>query len=148
MAHLPALSVSVRTQLALAAITWTVPGVLLPVRGLGWVGGKLGAALLPSLALSVALGLGKGLLLERAAKRIRGRIVRRGPGFVLGYFSVRTWLLIAAMPMSGIALRLAGVPLQYLGCLYVAIGVALLVSGRHLWGAAFARQGEERARAA
>jgi hypothetical protein len=146
--HLPALAASVRVQLVLAALTWSVPGVLLPVRGLGWTAGRLGPVLVPALAASVVVGLAKALLLERASRRIRDRILGRGPAFVLGFFSPKTWLLVSAMPLSGLALRFAGVPLPYLGCFYVAIGVALLVSGRHLWTAVFVRDGEETARAA
>jgi hypothetical protein len=132
------MAVPVRAQFVLAALTWTIPAVILPWRGLGWTVPRLGPALVPALLVSVALGVGKGLLLERAARRIRDRIAARGPGFLLGYFSVKTWVLIGLMPMSGVALRLAGVPLGFLGCFYVAIGVGLLVSGRHLWMAAIA----------
>lgn len=125
---------SPRAQYLLAAVFWTVPGVLLPVRGLVWANdGFATPALAVALPIVVALGLAKTLLLDRAVARIADRIARRGPGFILGCFSGRTWLLVAAMPVIGMALRFSGIPLHFVGLFYVAIGVALVVSGRGLW---------------
>jgi hypothetical protein len=126
-----------RTQLLLASLLWTCIGVLLPSLGMVWLiqrYGWLGAVLaLPCLAVGFAKGR---YILDRVSlrtlDRVRGRAER---SFFAGFFSARSWLLVAAMMATGQILRHSALPRAWLGLVYVAVGSALLVSSRTLWRA-------------
>jgi hypothetical protein len=71
------------------------------------------------------------LVLDRAARRIVGRIRERGDGRCLGGFmSWGTRALVAAMMVAGRLLRGAGLSGIIVGPLYLAVGAALLISSR------------------
>jgi hypothetical protein len=127
---------SSRSQLLLAAALWTVVGGLLLWFGSRWT---LRAAGPRTGSLLVAAGVGLGLLkgrffLDRAARRIAARILERGDGWCAGGFlSPKSWLLVAAMSLSGRVLRDGVLPLAVVGPLYTAIGTGLLYSSRIAW---------------
>ncbi len=115
-----------------APLLWSGIGVLLMVRGTGWIGpGR------PRLLLLAAVGLGtlkSFLVLDRTARRNVERIVRLRDGTCLGaVYSWKTWLLVLLMMGSGIAMRTLTEPGKVIGTLYVAIGWALLFSSRFGW---------------
>lgn len=127
----------VRTHLFSAALLWTVVGSGLSVAGIAWC---FGSALPWALFLAgagVAAGLVKGrYVLRTMAERNAARIIDRGDGHCLGGFlSLKTWLLVVLMMISGILLRRSAVPRPVLGVLYSAVGTALLVGCLTLWRA-------------
>jgi hypothetical protein len=128
---------SARTHLLLAALLWTVVGATLLFLGFRW-------ALLADisyawllLVLAVVVGVFKALfVLERTARRTIGRIRERGDGRCIGGFlSVRTWLFVGLMMLAGYLLRHSALPRAIVGLIYAAVGTALLVASRRLWGA-------------
>ncbi len=132
----------VRAQLVLAATVWLVGASILLVRGTGYVYGRswhvwaLGGAL-------VIAALKSRYLLDRVASKAVARIRGRGRAGVLGFFSVRAYLLVAVMMGGGIALRRAvvdpdAVGAGILGAVYLGIGIALVIADRIFWRAAFA----------
>ena len=126
---------SKRTQVLLAALMWTGVGIMLPTLGLVWDISKwhlLGALFaLPFIAVGL---LKAGFVLDKVAAKAITHIKARPDGaFVLGFFSGKSWLLIAGMMVGGQILRASPIPKPYLGFLYVAVGAALLAASRTLW---------------
>ncbi len=131
-AHKPA--TSARYHLLLAALMWTIVGAVLLLCGARWVLAAPTAYSWALLAVAVLAGVCKArFVLGRAARRLIGRIDARGDGRCIGGFlSVRTWALVAAMALAGRMLR-GGAPRVLVGLVYVAVGTALLLAGRHIW---------------
>ena len=131
---------SIRVQLFAAALMWLVGSSILLVRGsayldnLSWYLWILAAALL--------LGLAKAhLMLFQIANGAIRRIKDRGPAHFFGFFSLRSWLLVAVMMGGGIVLREAipqssAIGTSILGVVYLAVGTALLVADYIFWKAA------------
>lgn len=124
-----------RHGLLLAAIFWTAAGSGLFVVGLVWaVGwGTLQTAWLAPLFL--ALGIAKAeWVLRRVTVRICTRVVERGEmQWLPGFMSLKLWLAIGAMILTGTLLRRYVLSLDVAGLIYVAVGLALLLAARHLW---------------
>ncbi len=102
-----------------------------------WRGALVAAALIVGIAKAV-------IVFQRVAQRIVTRIEMRGDGHCLGgFFSWRTWLLVAVMIVSGRLLRASPLPREIVGLILIAIGCALVLGTRHLWQAWFARLGRD-----
>lgn len=135
----------VRVQLVAAAVMWLVGASILLFRGLGYVQGRSWHAWI--LAAGLALGVLKArFLLDGVATKAVARIVRRGHASFVGFFSVRSWLLIALMMGGGITLRRVFVHpgvigAGILGAIYIGVGTALLVADRVFWHALIPRPG-------
>ena len=133
--------IKVRIQLVAAASMWLIGASILLFRGAGYVGGSYWHAW--ALAAGLALGVVKArLLLDRTARKAVIRILQRTNASVFGFFSAKSWLLIAVMMGGGIALRTIFVhPGQIgagiLGAIYIGIGTALLLADRLFWMALF-----------
>jgi hypothetical protein len=68
------------------------------------------------------------------ARRSLDRILRLADGTCLGaVYSVKTWLVVVLMMVTGYALRHSTLPKSLLGFAYVAIGWALFMSSRQAW---------------
>ena len=133
----------VRVHLVAAAVLWTVVGLGLMAAGVAWCA----RSRLPwSLALAAAgltAGLVKGrYVIRRLAEKNAARIIERGDGRCLGGFlSGKTWLLVAVMMASGMALRRSSMPRAVLGVIYSAVGTALLAGSLILWRVQRRREG-------
>jgi len=136
-------SASVRVQLAAASLMWLIGSSILLVRGVGYVSDRHWHAWV--LAIGLALGVLKArVLLDGVATKAVERIRTRGYAGFLGFFSVRSWALIALMMGGGIALRHVVVDpgvigAGIMGALYVGVGTALLVADRIFWRAVVAK---------
>jgi hypothetical protein len=122
-----------RVQLVLAGGLWLVAATILGARGIGWL---LPVAWTPLLlAAGVLVGMVKArFLLDRVARGVTRRIHDRGPdASVVGFLSVRSWLVVVLMMAGGHALRLTAAPRPALGVLYVAIATALALASRTYW---------------
>ena len=136
---------SVRVQLVAASLLWLIGSSILLVRGTGYVSDRHWHAWV--LAVGLALGVLKArVLLDGVATKAVERIRARGHAGFLGFFSVKSWALIALMMGGGITLRhiivnpgLIGAGIM--GALYVGVGTALLVADRIFWRAVFAKGG-------
>jgi hypothetical protein len=133
--HKPA--ASARSQLLLAAITWSVVGTLLAVFGAKWLLASHVRYVYLLLATAALLGFLKArFILGRAAQRTIERIRSRGDGVCIGgFFSPRTWAIVALMAAAGRILRGGLVPRPIVGFVYAAVGAALLIATRRLWRA-------------
>ncbi len=131
----------VRIQLVAAASMWLVGASILLIRGVGYIQGRYWHAWI--LALGLALGVVKArLLLDRVATKAVLRIQGRADKSVFGFFSAKSWVLIAFMMGGGITLRhLVVNPNQIgagiMGAIYVGVGAALLLADRVFWRAIF-----------
>lgn len=120
---------------------WLVGASILLIRGVGYIQGRYWHAWI--LALGLALGVVKArLLLDRVATKAVLRIQGRADKSVIGFFSAKSWILIAVMMGSGITLRhLVVNPDQIgagiMGAIYVGVGTALLLADRVFWRALF-----------
>lgn len=119
----------------LAAVAWTAVGAGLGAAGLAWLSGYGAAPALPALAVSVVAGWAKGryLLAPRAranVERIAASSEQRCFG---GFFSRGAWIFVAVMMATGALLRHSPIPRIWLGCLYAAVGTALLVGSTAAW---------------
>lgn len=128
-------------QLVAAASMWLIGASILFVRGLGYIHDRSWHSW--ALAIGLVLGVVKSrLLLERVASTAVARIRERGRASFLGFFSLKSWGLIAVMMGAGIALRQIFVhPGQVgagiLGAIYIGVGTALVLADRVFWHAAF-----------
>jgi len=124
--------VSRSVHLCIAALLWTSIGIMLIVRGWGWIGPGI-ARLLAVLALLVGT-LKSVFILDKTADRSIVRIKKFNDATCIGaVYSWKTWLLVALMMAFGITMRTLTDPGMVIGTLYVAIGWALLFSSRRGW---------------
>jgi len=120
---------------------WLIGASILLIRGVSYVSVSYWHAW--ALAIGLALGVIKArLLLDRTARKAVVRIQQRANASVFGFFSAKSWMLIALMMGGGIALRTIFVhPGQIgagiLGAIYVGVGTALLLADRLFWMALF-----------
>lgn len=124
--------VSRRVTHYVAALIWAVVGMVLLCRGGLFLraSGRLWL-LLPAMALGTAKSF---FMLDRTAGRNLERLSYKTDGACLGgVYSARMWGVVVAMILLGWLLRHSGLPASVLGCIYVAIGWAMLFSSRLLW---------------
>ncbi|CAK8723657.1 DUF2269 domain-containing protein [Candidatus Electrothrix laxa] len=124
--------VSKSVHLFAAPFIWTAVGIMLMIRGLGWIGFSLTCWLL---FIAVFFGTIKSLtILDRSAKKTLRRIMTLNEKSCIGaVYPWKTWLLVILMMASGIALRSMTKPGIFLGTVYFAVGWGLLLSSRHGW---------------
>lgn len=136
--HLSPLA-SERTQLIAAALMWLIGASILLVRGVGYLSDRYWHSW--ALAAGLALGVLKSrALLNRVAQKAAGRIRARGRAHFLGFFSGRSWLLVAIMMGGGMILRRLVVDPDVIGAgimgaLYIGVGTALLLADGVFWKA-------------
>ncbi|MHB1017834.1 MAG: hypothetical protein ACYC2X_08120 [Coriobacteriia bacterium] len=133
----------VRAQTVAGAVMWLIGASILLVRGAAYIQGRSWHAY--ALAAGLALGVIKSrYLLEGVAERAVERIQGRGRAWLPGFFSLRSWALVALMMGGGMLLRrIVVAPDQIgagiLGAVYIGIGAALLLADRVFWHAVFGR---------
>lgn len=133
----------IRTQLIGAAAMWLIGASILLFRGVGYVHDRHWHAW--ALAAGLALGVFKSrALLDKVARKAVARIRERGTGWFFGFFSVKSWVLIALMMGGGITLRHivahpGVVGAGIMGAIYIGVGTALLLADRIFWQAVFAK---------
>lgn len=136
-------SAAERTQIIAAALMWLVGASILLVRGVGYLSDRYWHAW--ALAVGLALGVAKSrVLLDRVAHKAVTRIRCRGRAHFFGFFSLKSWGLVALMMGGGIVLRrlvvhpdLVGAGIM--GAVYVGVGTALMLADRVFWKAAVSR---------
>lgn len=129
----------VRVQLYAAAVTWLVGAAFLGRRAVLFLSDEHKAWWIVAIAVSVAVvvGLAKGrAVMQRASAKSAARIRARGRSCFFGYFSWKTWLLVAGMMTAGILLRHTSLPHTLLGAVYLAVCVGLLYGDWTFWQAA------------
>jgi hypothetical protein len=119
-------------HLFIAPLIWTAVGIMLMIRGLGWIGFSLTCRLL---FIALFVGTVKSLtILDKSAKKNLTRIMTFNEKSCIGaVYPWRTWLLVILMMATGIALRSMTEPGLFLGTVYFAVGWGLLLSSRHGW---------------
>jgi hypothetical protein len=124
--------VSIRTHLLLAALIWTVVGFFLLTNGLVLV--SLESHLLYGL-IGLLLGTAKTFfILDRVARKNIKRIKEFADKVCFGsVYSLKTWLMVAAMIILGRFLRTTVLPGEIIGLIYTAVGWALMLSSRLMW---------------
>jgi hypothetical protein len=132
--HKPAATVPM--HLMLAWLMWALVGATLAGFGAWWLWSRAPGTAPWIAALAVVAGAAKSrLVLDRAARRIIGRIRERGDGRCLGGFlSLRTWGLVVLMMGAGRFLR-SSVARDIVAPIYLAAGTALCLSSRLCWRA-------------
>jgi hypothetical protein len=132
--HKPAADVPM--QLLLAGLTWSTVGSVMAGFGAWWLWESEPVVALWLAVGSLAVGAVKSrLVLDRAARKIVGRICARGDGRCLGGFlSLQTWGLVILMMVAGRLLR-ETLARGIVGPLYLAVGAALCLSSRISWRA-------------
>ena len=134
----------VRAQLFSAAAMWLIGASILLVRGAAYVHDRSWHAWV--LAAGLVLGVLKArLLLDRVATKAVARIRERGRAHFFGFFSARSWLLVAVMMGGGMLLRRLVVHPDVIGAgimgaIYIGVGTALLLADRAFWHAALRRE--------
>ena len=124
--------VSLRTHHIVAASIWSGVGLMLLIRGSSYLFGSGSQWLL---ILAIVVGTCKSLfILDKSARKNLNRLSHKKDGACLGgVYSVKMWIMIVAMIILGKILRSSGLPAEFVGVLYAAIGWALLFSSRLLW---------------
>lgn len=123
-------AVSRRSLLLVAGLVWIAVGTMLLSFAASWLGTDdpdHGPAL-------IALGVATALLIHhvgflRVVDKNLGRILpMRGQRCIFSFISWKSYLMVGVMMMMGIGLRHSPIPKPYLGVLYLAIGLALILS--------------------
>jgi hypothetical protein len=132
----------VRVQLYSAAAMWLIGASILIVRGVIYVSDRMWHSWALAAVLATAIAVPKSrYLLDRVAAKAVARIRARGRACYFGFFSWKSWLLVAFMMGGGIVLRRLVVQpgvigAGIMGALYLGIGAALLIADRIFWLAA------------
>jgi hypothetical protein len=123
---------SLRTHHLLAASIWSLVGIFLMSRGFFFL--QVVARtwlLLPAIFVGTCKSI---FLLDKSARKTLARLSGKSDGDCLGgVYSVKMWGLVAMMMCLGWLLRRSGLPGEFVGAFYVAIGWALFLSSRLLW---------------
>ncbi|MHC4709897.1 MAG: hypothetical protein ACYTA3_05630 [Planctomycetota bacterium] len=129
--------VSRQARLFLAAAAWTAVGLGLLIAGTRWSLWSDSSLHPTFLVLAAAVGLTKAfVILKHTANRVIGRIQASGDDRCIGgFFSWRTWVLVAIMITAGTLLRRSDISRGVIGLVYVAIGIALLAASTLPWRA-------------
>lgn len=124
-----------RTHLLAAAGVWTIVGTGLLIAGVHWCQSMGFPQALYFLLPGILLGALKGyFVLGRSARRSVLRIESRPDGTCLfGFIGWGGWGLVLVMMGAGFLLRHSPLPRSWLGLIYSAIGIALLVGSRVFW---------------
>ena len=125
------------TRLAVAGGLWLAVGGGLATVGSVWLVTRGGPGSWSLAPVAVLVGWAKATyILAPMADRNVERI-RSGPAYrpLLGVFPPRTWLLVAGFMALGAVLRRSSVPRDFLGLVYVAVGVALVLGSTRSWTA-------------
>ena len=124
--------VSLRTHHIVASSIWSAVGIMLLTRGSSYL---YEAGNLWFLVLGIIIGTFKSLfILDKSARKNLSRLSKKKDGACLGgVYSFKMWLMILAMIIMGKLLRSSGLPAEFIGVFYAAIGWALLFSSRLLW---------------
>jgi hypothetical protein len=123
---------SSRVQLIGAAVMWMVGAGIMLSRGLVYLSDAHWA--LWVIAVAGVLGVVKGhAVMQRAARKGVERIRQRDGRCFFGFFSWKTWLLIAVMMTSGILLRNAGFNDEVLAIIYLTVATALIYADHVFW---------------
>lgn len=123
---------SLRTHHRIAAAIWSLVGIMLMIRGGLFLHG---VGMMWLFLPAVVVGTCKSLwMLDKAARKNLVRLSGKEDGDCLGgVYSVKMWVLVAMMMGLGVFLRRSGLPGEWVGTIYVAIGWALFFSSRLLW---------------
>ena len=124
--------VSVRTHLLLGGLIWSVVGFFLLTNGFVLV--SLGGHTWYMLA-GILLGTVKTfLILDRVARKNLTRIKGFEDKVCFGsVYSLKSWLMVAAMIALGRFLRTTVLPGEVVGIIYLAVGWGLMLSSRLMW---------------
>jgi hypothetical protein len=125
--------VSVRTHLLIGALIWSLVGCFLLINGFVLV--SLQDHLLYGLA-GMVLGSAKSFfILDRVARKNLRRIKNFEDKACIGsVYSWKTWVLVLGMIGLGRFLRTTVLPGDVVGFVYSAVGWALMLSSRLMWG--------------
>lgn len=126
--------VSQRTHLLCAALLWTIIGIFLTQRGIGYL---IQDERLLLAVVAVLIGsLKSRYLLDRSAIRGVERIRQFADNTCIGaVYSWKTWALVVAMMLLGLFVRNSPIPEYIIGTVCVAVGWALIRSSRFGWKA-------------
>lgn len=122
--------VSREVLILLAGMVWLSVGIMLLSRAYGWWQQYSGSLFVFFVLISLILGSVKGYyIMTRVVRKNILRIHQLSTrNFVLAFITLRTYLLILVMMILGIVVRHAPVPKIYLAIVYLAVGIAMLVS--------------------
>jgi hypothetical protein len=115
----------------IAGFVWVVAGTFLSRYAIIWWQHYTGSFLIPFIILGLILGIVKGYyIFSGIVRKNIDRISRMdGNGFVLAFIPWKSYLLIVVMITFGMALRYSALPKQYLAIIYLAVGLAMILSG-------------------
>lgn len=116
-----------------AGFMWSAIGIFLTLKGVRLL--MFDDTHIIALVISLAIGCAKAFfVLDKAASRTKSRMLTKGDGACLGgFFSLKTWLVLAAMMFIGRLVRQSGLPTVLKGGILVTVGSALFISSRIFW---------------
>jgi len=124
----PAVNKSV--LLFLAAFMWIGVGVMLLSLAYAWLHQHvgIGPATLATIGVVMALVIHHFGFLRVVDKNLARILPMNGKICIFGFISWKSYILVAVMITMGLLLRHSAIPKPYLAVLYVAIGLALILS--------------------
>ncbi len=126
------ISVNRTLHIKIAFLLWLAVGIGLLVAGLGFICKE--STIRQGIGLGIALVIGivkGGIVLPKIAKQNMLRIAQLPPASPFyATFSLKSWGLIGLMIILGRTLRFLKTPPFYMGTLYMAVGIALILGSR------------------
>ena len=115
----------------IAGLVWVVVGTFLSRYAIIWWQHYTGSFLIPFIFLGLILGIVKGYYVFSGIVRKNIERISRmnGRGFVLAFIPWKSYMLIVVMMAFGITLRNSALPKEYLAIIYLAVGLAMILSG-------------------
>ena len=116
--------------LLIAGIVWALVGIMLLYLAFSWlsIASNINPRLLAAVGALFALLIHHFGFLKIADKNLKRILVMRDKSCIFAFIPWKSYLLIAVMIMMGAALRHSIIPKHYLAILYIAIGLALVLS--------------------
>lgn len=131
--NLPEPAVSRHALVMTSGIVWLMAGLILSLRGFGWIIDNSQIWWLLAI-ISILIGSLKSYfvffkVIKKNVRRIRELAPHKDKICIFAFQANMSYLLVILMMSTGHFLRLSPIPRLYLGILYLAIGVALAISG-------------------
>lgn len=125
--------ISVRQLRRLAFLLWFAGGMVLVVRGIGFMGAdparNMGLMLLGGvLALLIGVAKGKFVLSKTSQRNVERLEAFTEPQKPVAIYSVRSWIMISIMVGISLALNFSNLAPLWRGVINLGIGTALLAS--------------------
>ena len=122
-----------RTLIFTAGVVWILAGFILTSRAVIWLS-EINSNIYLIIGIALIIGILKSLfvfnkIVNKNLKRIKELAPHKDKICIFAFQAIQSYLLVIFMISFGHTLRLTSISLEILSVIYLAIGVALFLSG-------------------